>query len=70
VKKDNGWILTVFFESLHVAICFMAQFVHPMNEGTLLICIIEGISSKYWHSFFSLSNEALGKQVARFLLFL
>jgi hypothetical protein len=37
---------------LHVAICFMAQFVHPMNEGTLLICIIERISSKYWHNFF------------------
>jgi len=37
----------VFFEPLHVVICFMAQFVHPINEGTLLICIIERISSQY-----------------------
>lgn len=59
-KKDNGWILTVFFEPLHVVICFVAQFVHPANEGTLLICIIErkGIKSVLAQKvffFFSLS---------------
>lgn len=52
-KKDNGWVLTVFFEPLHVVICFVAQFVHPANEGTLLICIIERVSSQYWHRKFS-----------------
>jgi hypothetical protein len=74
----------VFFEPLHVVICFVAQFVHPANEGALLICIIErkGIKSVLAQKvffFFSLSlsffflakeEELAGKQVARFLLFL
>jgi hypothetical protein len=34
-----------------------------MNEGTLLICIIERISSKYWHNFFLFQMKHWGSRL-------
>jgi hypothetical protein len=47
-KEDNGWILTVLFEPLHVAICFQVPLVHPVNEGSLLVCIMGRAPNQSW----------------------
>ena len=69
-KEDNGWILTVLFEPLHVAICFQVQLVHPVNEWSLLVCIMHGKDAKSVLIYKVIAKGELKKQVVRFLLFL
>ena len=60
----------MLFEPLHVAICFQVQLVHPVNEGSLLVCIMHGKGAKSVLIYKVVAKGELKKRVVRFLLFL